>query len=168
MDVTAQEIVARGLSMPHSPLWHAGRLSVLDSGRGGLGYVDLESGRYQPIVELPGFTRSLDFADNLAFVGLSQVRESAIFGGTEISARLKPKERVCGVWVIDIRSGRVAAFLRFEGDVQDVFAVSVLPGILYPRLTNNDTALIGDSFVLPDEALLQVPVAQRSSAAKRP
>ncbi len=55
LDVVTQKIVARGLAMPHCPRWHAGRLWVLDSGRGGPGYVDLESGRHEPIVELTGF-----------------------------------------------------------------------------------------------------------------
>ena len=154
--------------MPHSPRWHSGRLWVLDSGRGGLGYVDLESGRYESIIELPGFTRGLDFAGNLAFVGLSQVRESAVFSGIQITERLKPEERTCGVWVIDINSGQLVAFLKFEGDVQEVFAVSVIPGVRFPELANDDTALIGDSFVLPDEALQQVPDTLRSSAAERP
>ena len=31
---------ARGLSMPHSPRWYAGRLWVCESGTGTLGYID--------------------------------------------------------------------------------------------------------------------------------
>ena len=46
----------------------------------------------------------LDFWGNLAFVGMSQVRETALFGGLEITDRLKDGERICGVWVIDISS----------------------------------------------------------------
>jgi hypothetical protein len=41
IDMESHEIVARGLSMPHSPRWHAGRLWLLESGTGSLGYVDL-------------------------------------------------------------------------------------------------------------------------------
>src|SRR5262249_27372564 len=47
MDVPANEIVAHGLSMPHSPRWHAGRLWLLESGAGSLGFVDLLTGRYE-------------------------------------------------------------------------------------------------------------------------
>ena len=39
------------------------------------------------IAELPGFTRGLDFYGHLAFVGLSQVRESAVFSGIPIAER---------------------------------------------------------------------------------
>ena len=81
-----------GLSMPHSPRWHDDKLWVLDSGNGGLGVVDPTSGRYQEVCRLPGFTRGLDFAGPFAFVGLSQVRESAVFSGIAV-AELKPEER---------------------------------------------------------------------------
>jgi uncharacterized protein (TIGR03032 family) len=77
---------------------------------------------------LPGFTRGLDFAGNLAFVGLPQVRESAVFSGIPISERLDESERTCGVCVVDLQRGEPVALLRFEDAVQEVFAVSVAPG----------------------------------------
>jgi uncharacterized protein (TIGR03032 family) len=43
IDVKRNEIVAKGLSMPHSPRWHQGRLWLLNSGTGEFGHVDLES-----------------------------------------------------------------------------------------------------------------------------
>jgi uncharacterized protein (TIGR03032 family) len=48
IEVASDEIIVRGLSMPHSPRWHEGRLWVLDSGSGGVGVVDEQSG------EIPG------------------------------------------------------------------------------------------------------------------
>ena len=63
---------------------------------------------------MPGFTRGLDFAGNLAFVGLSQVRETAVFSGIPITERLSAEERTCGVCVVDLATGRVVALLRFE------------------------------------------------------
>ncbi len=77
LDVPGGNVLAGGLSMPHSPRWVHDRLWLLESGTGGLGFVDLAAGRYRNIIELPGFTRGLDIFGNLAFVGLSQVRESA-------------------------------------------------------------------------------------------
>jgi hypothetical protein len=99
MDVDSGEVITRGLSMPHSPRWYGGRLWVCESGAGTFGYIDPNSGRYVPIAEVPGFTRGLDFAGNLAFVGLSQVRESAVFSGIAITERLTEEERTCGVCV---------------------------------------------------------------------
>ena len=133
-----------------------------------MGYVDLESGRYESIIELPGFTRGLDFAGNLAFVGLSQVRETALSSGMQLTERFKSDARMCGVWVIDIHRGQIVAFLKFEGNIREIFAVSVLPGVQYPELVHEDKALIGDSFVLPDEALQHVPKTLRNYADGRP
>ncbi|MES1241471.1 MAG: TIGR03032 family protein [Acidobacteriota bacterium] len=154
IDVESGETVARGLSMPHSPRWHAGRLWVLESGKGEVGFLDPASGRMETIARLPGFTRGLAFAGPYAFVGLSQVRESNIFGGIPLAERVK--EKLCGVWVLDLRDGRIAGFLRFEGLVQEVFDLQVLHDIRYPEIAEPDSDLTAGAFVLPAEALAEV------------
>src|SRR5271168_1710123 len=164
MDVDSGEVITRGLSMPHSPRWYAGRLWVCESGAGTFGYIDPNSGKYVPIAEVPGFTRGVDFAGNLAFVGLSQVRESAVFSGIAITERLAEHERTCGVCAIDLRSGQVVALLRFETAVQEVFAVTVLPGRRYPDLINDDEKLLESSFVVPTECLDEVAPTVRAMA----
>jgi uncharacterized protein (TIGR03032 family) len=161
MDVASGAVLAQGLSMPHSPRWYAGRLWVCESGTGTLGFLDARTGQYQAIATTPGFTRGLDFAGNLAFVGLSQVRETAVFSGIPITERLKPEERTCGVCVVDLTRGEPVALLRFEEGVQEVFAVQVLPGRRYPELVNDDSKLLENSFVVPDAALVDVPAALR-------
>jgi uncharacterized protein (TIGR03032 family) len=167
IDMDSNEIVARGLSMPHSPRWHNGRLWLLESGTGSLGHVDLATGRYEPIVHLDGFTRGLEMVGNLAFVGLSQVRESAVFSGIQITERLKDTERTCGVWVIDIHRGQPTAFLKFEEAVQEIFAVALLPGSRFPDVINDNAELIGSSFILPDAALRDVPLELRADSRLR-
>ena len=162
IDIDSNEIICRQLSMPHSPRWHQGRLWLLESGTGSLGHVDLATGRYEPIVFLDGFTRGLEMLGNLAFVGLSQVRETATFSGIQITERLEETERTCGVWVVDIQQGKTVAFLKFEDAVQEIFAVVALPGMRFPDLVNEDPQLIGSSFVLPDAALQDVPEELRS------
>ena len=155
IDVDSNEIIARGLSMPHSPRWYRDRLWVLESGNGGIGTIDLKSGRYEEIAQLPGFTRGLSFLGPLAFVGLSQVRESAVFSGIPLVERLE--ERTCGVWAINIETGQTVAFCRFEDSVQEIFAVEILAGCRFPDLVNHDPELIGRSYVLADGALADVP-----------
>jgi uncharacterized protein (TIGR03032 family) len=156
LDVESGEAVASGLSMPHSPRWHDGRLWVLESGKGEIGVVDLPTGRVETVAQLPGFTRGLSFAGPYAFVGLSQVRES-VFGGIPLAARTK--ERACGVWVVDTRSGATAAFLRFEDAVQEIFEVAFLPGLRFPELSDPDGELIAGTYVVPQEALAEVAAA---------
>jgi uncharacterized protein (TIGR03032 family) len=165
MDVASGEVITRGLSMPHSPRWYAGRLWVCESGAGTFGFIDPNTREYEPIAEVPGFTRGVDFAGNLAFVGLSQVRESAVFSGIPITERLTAEQRTCGVCAIDLTTGRVVALLRFETAVQEVFAVTVLPGRRYPDLINDDATLLENSFTVPDAALADVPASLRGPTA---
>ena len=163
IDVESNEIITRELSMPHSPRFHEGKLWVLESGKGGLGTVDLQTGKYEMVAQLDGFTRGLDFYGNVALVGLSQVRESAVFSGLEITERLTEAERTCGVWAIDIRSGQTIGFVKFEDAVQEIFGVSLIRGSLYPDLINDNLDLIAGSYVLPDDALKDVPSELRST-----
>ena len=163
LDVPSGEVVARGLSMPHSPRWYDGRLWVLESGSGGFGWIDPATGKYEALTVLPGFTRGLDFCGPLAFIGLSQVRESAVFSGIAIAER-PLAERCCGVWVVNIQTGQTVAFVKFEDAVQEIFAVQVLPGVRHPDVINDQPRVIADSFVVPDEALDLVPGPLRHAA----
>ena len=140
IDVESNEIVMRGLSMPHSPRWFGRKLWFLESGRGTVANTD------GVVAELPGFTRGLAFAGPFAFVGLSQVRESNIFGGIPLVDRVP--ERRCGVWVIDTRTSNVVAFLRFEGTVQEIFDVQVLQGFRYPELLEPGNEVVASSFTI--------------------
>ena len=146
IDVPTGEIIATGLSMPHSPRWHEGRLWLLESGAGSVGIVDPATGRYETIAQLPGFTRGFDFVGPYAFIGLSQVRESAIFSGIPLIDRVK--KRSSGIWVLDLRSGQTVAWVEFEEALQEVFSVQVLPGKRFPDVINDDPALIANAFVL--------------------
>jgi uncharacterized protein (TIGR03032 family) len=155
IDVPSGEVIVRGLSMPHSPRLHGGRLWACESGAGTLGVVDPGAGKYEAVVAVPGFTRGLAFAGRFGFIGLSQVRESAIFSGIPITERLKAEERTCGVAVVDLVAGRIIGLLRFEDAVQEVFAVAVLPR-RFPELVNDDETLLASSFVVPTESLSEV------------
>jgi len=150
MDIERNEILVGGLSMPHSPRWYGDRLWLLESGRGSLAYLDPQTGQVETLAELPGFTRGLAFYGPLAFIGLSQVRESAAFSGIPLTQTRA--ERYCGLWVVDCRNGETLAFLRFEDAVQEIFAVAVLPS-RFPDLLLDNEILLGSSYVLPDAAL---------------
>ena len=48
--------------------------------------------------------------------------------------------------------------------MQEVFAVTVLPGKRYPELINDDEKQLENSFVVPDAALADVPASLRGPA----
>ena len=152
IDIETNEILMRGLSMPHSPRWYQEQLWLLESGNGSLAKVDLNQRKLETVANLPGFTRGIDFWGNLAFIGLSQVRETAVFSGMPIT---QLQERICGVWVVNILTGETIAFLRFEEGVQEIFSVAILPNIRFPEIIEWNEKLLASSYVLPDEALAE-------------
>jgi uncharacterized protein (TIGR03032 family) len=125
LEVPSGRVVTTGLAMPHSPRWHRGRLLVLNSGWGTLETVDVSSGERTQIAAVPGFSRGLAIHQNLAFVGLSRIRETAVFGGVPIAAH--HEELKCGVGVIDLETGRTVATFEFEAGIEEIFDVQVLP-----------------------------------------
>lgn len=149
IDVDSDQVVASGLSMPHSPRWHNNQLWVLQAGKGLLSRVDLSSGRVSDVCAVPGFARGLTFAGKYALIGLSQVRET-VFTGLPITETAE--ERNCGVWAVDTESGKVVAFLKFEGAVQEIFDVKLLPGLSWPTIVETGPLTAG-SYLL-DEASL--------------
>ncbi len=151
MDIRDNRIITTGLSMPHSPRWHDGQLWVLESGQGSLCRVDEQTGAVSTIASMPGFTRGIDFHQGLAFIGLSQVRESALFSGLPLTDR--PDERYCGIWVVELATGKTMAFLRFEGTVQEIFSVQIMGESRFPELLEDDDPLVNTTYVLPDKHL---------------
>ena len=134
IDVASGEIVADGLSMPHSPRLHGGKLWLLNSGTGELGYVDLEAGRFEPVAFCPGYARGLAFAGHHAVVGLSQAREKRTFSGLALDEALASRDTAarCGLAVIDLASGEMTQWVRLEGVVRELYDVAVLPGVRRP------------------------------------
>lgn len=153
MDIATNTLIADGLAMPHSPRWHDGALWVLESGKGSLAKIDVDTGTVTTIATLPGFTRGLAFLGPYAIIGLSQVRESVF---KDLPVTQAADERNCGVWVVDTRNGQIAGFVRFEGMVQEIFDVQALPGRRWPTILREPSDLTASSFVLPDEALKDV------------
>jgi uncharacterized protein (TIGR03032 family) len=131
-------VVLRGLAMPHSPRLYQGQLYLLDSGHGALVCFDPLSGHRRTIATLPGFTRGLDCFAGHAFVGLSQIRETAVFGGLPLQH--SGQQLRCGLAIVNLSDGSVEGLFWFHSGVEEVFGVAVLPGWRNPALIGPDTA----------------------------
>jgi uncharacterized protein (TIGR03032 family) len=152
LDVASGESVCEGLSMPHSPRWHNGKLWVLNSGAGEIGYVDLAKGKFEPIAFCPGYLRGLSFAGDYAMVTLSKPRH-VTFHGLPLDERLAAKgaEPQCGLQVIDLKTGGIAHWLRLDGTlVTELYDVVALPGVRQPMALGFKTAEI-ERLILVDD-----------------
>ncbi len=134
MDVDSGEAVLTGLSMPHSPRLHDGRVWLLNSGAGELGFYDAVAGKFEVVAFCPGYPRGLSFVGPYAVVGLSLPRETRTFQGLPLDAALAKRgaEPRCGLLVIDTRTGDTIEWLRLEGIVRELYDVAVLPGVRNP------------------------------------
>jgi uncharacterized protein (TIGR03032 family) len=154
LDYETRDVVVPGLAMPHSPRWYRNRLWVLESSRGNLAIVDPASGRLESVARVPGFARGLDFVGPLAFIGLSQLRDTNTF--VDIPESPDNADHRSGVWVVNIENGETIAILKFGEAVQEVFAVQAVPGILYPEIIDETNEVAHTTYLLPDEAYREV------------
>ncbi|MEM0923518.1 MAG: TIGR03032 family protein [Pseudomonadota bacterium] len=133
LDVASGESVAGGLSMPHSPRLHAGKLWIIQSGTGEFGEIDRKSGRFTPVCFLPGFARGMAFLGDHAVIGVSKARDGT-FEGLELTERLA-REGVgakCALMVVNLKTGDVEHSLEVAGVVEELYDIAVLPGIRRP------------------------------------
>lgn len=147
IDIASGEFVARGLSMPHSPRWHDGRLWVLESGTGTMTFADPATGQREAVARLPGFARGLAIAGPYAFVGLSKIRLTSAMDGVPLAARRD--ELKCGVAAIDMRSGETVGLLEFQTAVEEVFDVQIMHGVRFPEIVGFQKDTLQHTFVIP-------------------
>lgn len=134
IDIQKNEIITRHLSMPHSPRWHDGKIWLLNSGDGQLGYVDPESGKFSPTIDCPGFARGLTIIGNHAIIGVSRLRENTFSSGLHIKEKLELSRipQRCCILIANLKTGEIEHWLDIEGKISELYDVAWLPGIRRP------------------------------------
>jgi uncharacterized protein (TIGR03032 family) len=152
IDIDTNEIVCEGLSMPHSPRWANGKLWVLNAGTGQLGWVDFATKSFVPLAFLPGFARGLSITGNTAAVGLSKPRNQR-FEGLQLDAELSKRdiEPWCGVQIVSLVNGDVLQWIRFEGDISEIFDLCFLPNVRNPMMVGLRTPEIRELITFETE-----------------
>ena len=120
IDAATHRSVAEGLTLPHAPRLYRGRLWVLESGTGSLGWIDLEHRRFEPFVQFPGFPRGLRFIGDHALVMTAQRRGEG--------------EGAAGIHWVNLKTGRTDHQLLLKGAITEAIDVAVIPGETVPRL----------------------------------
>jgi uncharacterized protein (TIGR03032 family) len=115
-----REPIARGLTRPHSARLREDTVWVDNSGYGTVGIA--VDGGYEPVAELPGWTRGLAFADGIAFVASSRV----IARFSQYAPGLDVEKAICGVHAIEVGSGEVIGSLIWPAGDQ-IFALELVP-----------------------------------------
>ncbi|ELS03747.1 TIGR03032 family protein [Xenococcus sp. PCC 7305] len=135
IDIASNEIICTDLTMPHSPRWYQDKLWLHNSGRGELGYVDFATGKFEAVAFCPGYLRGLAFWGNYAIVGLSKPRNGdRTFSGLPLDELLQAKdgEARCGLMVVDLNTGAIANWVRFEGAITELYDVQIIANAKRP------------------------------------
>ena len=60
-----------------------------------------------------------------AIVGLSKIRETAVFGGVPIAEKREPLK--CGIAIIELATGKMIGNFEFLSGVEEIFDLTVIP-----------------------------------------
>ncbi|MBN2373786.1 TIGR03032 family protein, partial [bacterium] len=136
IDIDTNDVILDSLSMPHSPRWYKGRLWVLNSGAGELGWVDCAKGSFTPVCFCPGYLRGLTFHKNFAIAGLSKPRKRTELSDLPFERELQRKntEPLCGLMCIDLDTGNIAHWLEFDSVITEIYDIQILHGVIQPML----------------------------------
>ncbi len=151
MDVSSGEVISRGLSMPHSPRWHDGRLWLLESGTGQAG---ARRSRHRPAADVspscPASPAAWRWSGRMPSSACRRSDPTSAMDGVPLAERREQLK--CGVAVVDLRSGRVIALLEFQTAVEEIFDVQLLPGLRFPEVIGFQQETIQHTFVVPRES----------------
>lgn len=167
--------ILEDLSIPNSPRWHKEVLYFLNSGEGQL--CKVEKGTIITIANIPSFAQGLDFIGNLAFIGVSPIRENQYNGDTSVIKKLRnTKQRLntlskeLGKSESTEQRNNIQKELAVESDnllesnVCGVWIVDILRGeaIGYLQVDNIDS--INDVKLLPIHSSLAIDVVNKANS----
>ncbi len=132
-DLKTNQIICRGLSMPHSPRIYNGLCWLANSGTGEFGYI--ENGKFKAVAFCPGYIRGVAIVNHYALVGLSKPRNKS-FQGLDLDQRLATEkiEPRCGIYVIDLKTGATPHWLHLSGIVSELYDVVTFPQCKRPSM----------------------------------
>jgi len=151
IDVDSDEVLLEGMIMPHSPKVYNGEVYVCESGLGVVWKYNPITKKKTLVVKLQGFTRGLYFYGGVMFVGLSQVRASEIKNPTPISKEYD--ETYSGVWMVNLEDNSVIAYVKFGGDVDQIYDIAVVPDSINPEVLSLDSSLTRHIFDFTEEKI---------------
>jgi len=135
-DVNTNQVLARGLAMPHSPRIYDGELYVLQTAKGEVSKIDRSSGAVTTVCHVGGFVRGMAKYGDYLFVGLSKLRKnSSTFGKLSFAE----KANRAGIMVIHLPTGAKVGELVYASSVDEIYDVHVLAGKRRVNVMNTAT-----------------------------
>lgn len=160
IDYDTGEFVSHTLPMPHSPRLFDGKLYVLLSATGELAQVDVNSGKYEVVVNLDGFVRGLARRGDYLFVGLSRLRKNA---STFRDLPIAQKALTSGVVMVHLPTGVAMGHIQYSASVEEIYDVQILPGLKRPGIMNTEKADFRLALATPRDSYWKVNEPEEGS-----
>ena len=135
VDVRTNEIVLRGLPMPHSPRMVGGSLYLLLSATGELARVDADSGGYEVVQKIGGFVRGMTSYRSHLFIAYSKLRKNS---STFRDLPIADEATEAGVAIVHEPTGAIVGRLTYQQSVDEIFDLAVLPDQVRPGIVGLD------------------------------
>ena len=157
MDIEANEIIAQGLAMPHSPRIYDGKLFVLLSADQKLICIDPKDGSVEDVAHVPGFVRGMTRVGDYVFIATSKLRKnSSTFKHLEIAE----KANEASISAIHLPTGAFMGKFTYLSSVDEIYDIQVLDGMLRPNIANTLTQTHLSGLIIPDKTYWSVEKIQ--------
>ncbi|MEM6642461.1 MAG: TIGR03032 family protein [Bacteroidota bacterium] len=154
IDLDSDEIILSELPVPHTPRMYRDGLWMLLSATGELVKVDVETGTYQVVTQLNGFTRGMDRIGDYIFVATSKLRpNSSLFKEAPVARR----SVVCGISVVYVPTGQPCGHISYQTSVEELYDLVLLPGDRRPNILNLEKGFQKTSVVTEKEVFWNNP-----------
>ncbi|ELN6933163.1 TIGR03032 family protein [Vibrio navarrensis] len=148
-------ILCDGLSLPHTPRFHQGKLYFCESGAGRLWCIQNPYAASKDelnitcVGEYPGFTRGLKCVGDLALMGLSRLRpaKDGSKRNTDMPILQKQEETWGGIVAVDLRSGEMVARMQFSEEVAQIYDVDLLAESVNPHIFAWDAEEVSEVYL---------------------
>jgi len=129
---------------PHSPRYHEGNIYLCESGTGTIWRYNPDTRKKDILIKLQGYLRGMTFYGPLMFVGLSKVRSCHIKNPLPIC--MEHEITYSGIWIINLENDTEIGHIRFDGDVDQIYDIAIIPDAAQPELLNTGSFLIRHIF----------------------
>lgn len=146
IDINSNEIVAKGLAMPHSPRMVKGKLYCLLSAGQKLVEINPQDGKVTEVAHIAGFVRGMAIVDEYAFIATSKLRQNS---STFKHLKIAQNADVASILAVHLPTGAVVGKMTYLASVDEIYDIIALPGLLRPNVLNNLTPYHKQGLVTP-------------------
>ena len=134
IDIESNQIIAKGLAMPHSPRVVNGKLYCLLSAAEKLVEINPETGEVTEVAHIPGFVRGMTMVQDYAFIATSKLRQNS---STFKHLKIAQNADVASIVAVHLPTGAIAGKLTYLASVDEIYDLLAVPGLKRPNLLNN-------------------------------